>query len=122
MVTHIQRPRMMPRTHNVYGLLSVLQYHRGRLVPTRWVFGMVFTQFDPPRPVFYVVKNRARQTLEPLIVRHCQPGATIWSDEWRAYDNLGQLGFQHQTVNHSRCFVNPNTGIQCSELTSTNAS
>jgi hypothetical protein len=38
-------------------------------------------------------------------------GTTIWSDEWRAYNGLNQLGFRHHTVNHSRHFVDPVTGL-----------
>ena len=77
---------------------------------TRWVFGMVSLEFEPPRPIFYVVENRNRETLQNLIVRHCRPGTIIQSDEWRAYRNLRNIGYVHRTVNHSRHFVNPVTG------------
>jgi len=32
------------------------------------------------------------------------------SDEWTAYQNLNTLGYNHDTVNHSKNFVNPSTG------------
>ncbi|ESO82626.1 hypothetical protein LOTGIDRAFT_98649, partial [Lottia gigantea] len=34
---------------------------------------------------------------------------------WAAYNNLGNLGYIHQTVNHTQNFVNPVKGIQLTE-------
>ena len=71
---------------------------------------MVLLQHHPPRPVFYVVKQRDGQTLQSIITSHGLPGTRIWSDEWRAYRNLNQLGYIHETVNHSRHLIHPVTG------------
>ena len=38
------------------------------------------------------------------------PGTTVISDMWRAYDCLGERGYQHLRVNHSINFVDPHTG------------
>ena len=39
------------------------------------------------------------------------PGTTICSDEWKAYRHLQTMyGYDHQTVNHSQNFIDPNTG------------
>ena len=80
-------------------------------MPTRWVFGMVAMEFNPPRPIFYVVNNRSRPTLENIIRLHCRPGTTIHSDMWKGYYGLAALGYIHRKVNHSREFVNSDTGI-----------
>lgn len=58
--------------------------------------------------MFYVAKRNAN-TLLPIIQKNLLPGTTIISDEWRAYNTLGQLGYTHFTVNHSENFVNPVT-------------
>lgn len=87
-----------------------LQYHRGRFFPQRWVFGITATEFDPPRTVFYLVYRRDRATLERLIRKHCRPGSVIMSDEWQGYRYLGQIGYQHHTVNHTTHFVHPVSG------------
>lgn len=88
----------------------ILKYNRGRLVKQLWVFGLTAKEFNPPRTLFYVVLRRDQRTLHKLIRRHCLPGATIVSDCWRGYNNLGQLGYRHLTVNHTRNFVDPLTG------------
>ena len=91
-------------------LLLIFQYNAGRLITTRWVVGLIDLQYNPPRPVFYVVKNRNRETLHAIITRHVLPGTTIRTDMWRGYDGLGGIGYNHETVNHTRNFVNPITG------------
>lgn len=77
---------------------------------TRWVVGLLSLEHQPPRPIFHVVQRRDAATLERIIAKHCLPGTTIRSDQWRGYNGLAGLGFVHQTVNHSRHFVNPVTG------------
>lgn len=76
----------------------------------KWVFGMV--EQHNSLPIMDVVERRDAATLLPLITRHVTPGATIHSDMWGAYRQLGGMGYTHMTVNHSRHFVNPMTGTR----------
>ena len=55
------------------------------------------------------VPDRTTATLMPLINQYIRPGSTIISDQWRAYRGIQVAGFSHQTVNHSRNFVDPDT-------------
>ena len=41
-------------------------------------------------------------TLLGAIVKHVDPGATVYTDGHRSYENLGYLGYPHESVEHSR--------------------
>jgi transposase-like protein len=53
------------------------------------------------------VDRRDAATLLPIIQQFVHPGTRIFTDEWRSYHNLPQLGFGHNTVNHSLHVVDP---------------
>ena len=42
-------------------------------------------------------------TLLPITRQWFRIGTTIWSDMWRAYNDLDQNGYGHQPVNHKPC-------------------
>ena len=52
------------------------------------------------RACFHVVENSDRRTLEGLVQATTVPGATLNTDEWRAYGRVPELGRGHVTVNH----------------------
>ena len=85
------------------------KYHRGRFRKEQWVFGA----YEPhtKRGLLVPVDKRDAQTLLPIIAEHILPGSVIWSDMWKAYNQLSSAGYHHDTVNHSRNFVDPNTGV-----------
>lgn len=92
-------------------LYIVFKYNRGR-VPANmtWVLGMVNLD-DSSKGIFLCVADRRADTLIPAIRTYVQQGATIVTDCWRGYDQLAQNGYMHLTVNHSRNFVDPRTGV-----------
>ena len=79
---HFSNPcKYMPMNNDwqlIHNYLS-LQNHAGRIVTTRWVVGLVDLQYRPPRPIFFVVRNRNQQTLHAIITRHVSPGKIIVS-------------------------------------------
>ena len=42
-----------------------------------------------------------RITLQKVIQRNVEQGATVYTDEASGYSKLSQLGYEHGTVNHS---------------------
>jgi len=52
------------------------------------------------RACLHVVANSDRPTLEGLVQATTAPGATLNTDEWRAYGRVVELGRGHVTVNH----------------------
>jgi hypothetical protein len=81
------------------------KYHRGdhAIHQQSWVFGII--EESTNLNVMWLVDDRTRSTLFPIIKEHITPGSTIKSDEWPAYLTLEAEGFEHLTVNHSIEFV-----------------
>lgn len=73
----------------------------------KWVFGL----YERERKINYMelVPKRTTSHLIPIIQKICEPGTTIISDQWAAYNKLEEFGFPHFTVDHSRFFVNPHS-------------
>ncbi|KAG1446593.1 hypothetical protein G6F56_009520 [Rhizopus delemar] len=79
--------------------------HRGHLVRGAWVVGGV--ERTPERKCFLVVVNdRNTATMDHLLLRYVKAGSLVYTDCWRAYNNMSNLGmdYEHQTVNHSVTF------------------
>lgn len=81
------------------------KYNVGRIIDGQWVFGGVCRE---TRQCFMIpVEKRDTNTLLNIIKEKIEPGTTIISDCWKAYQCLQDEGFQHLTVNHSVNFVDP---------------
>lgn len=48
-----------------------------------------------------IVTGSGAPTLLPEVERRVLPASAVYSDEWRAYDTLGQRGYEHHRVRHS---------------------
>ena len=78
-------------------------------VKTGWVFGGRERE-DGSKCFMVPVPDRTANTLLPIIEKHIEKGSIIYSDCWRAYSQLSQMGYQHKTVNHSANFKDPESG------------
>ena len=94
-------------------LIAKRKNNRGRVIAQRWVFGGLDRATGHGFLVF--VPNRTARTLLPIIRQHILPGTTIYSDCWRAYAGIPRIPvvprYEHMTVNHSRYFRDPVTGV-----------
>lgn len=80
------------------------KYHRGHRVEGQWVFGGIE---EGSRKCFLIsVEERSEAALLPLIEKCIEPETLILSDCWKAYTNLEKHNYNHETVNHSKEFVN----------------
>jgi len=97
-----------------------IKAHRGRAPEDPiWVFGIIDSSLVRRSFHIEVVGNRSANTLLPIIERHTLPGTVIHSDEWAAYGRISStLGLAHGIVNHSRHFVDPNTGVHTQRIES----
>ncbi|MCY4292193.1 MAG: IS1595 family transposase [Roseovarius sp.] len=49
-----------------------------------------------------VVPNAKTKTIEPIVRDNVRQGSSVHTDEWQAYKNLIQRGYDHQSVNHGK--------------------
>lgn len=54
------------------------------------------------------MEDRSEATLLPIIREWIEPGTLTVSDCWKSYSKLSENGYLHETVNHSKEFVNSN--------------
>ena len=96
------------------------KFHKGKRVEGVWVFGGV-ERGKCENSFFEVVENRSEDTLVRLIVKYIRKGSIILSDCWKGYntDRLVELGYTHGTVNHSKHFKDPVSGVHTNTIEST---
>jgi transposase-like protein len=93
------------------------KYNKGHRVEGQWVFGMVCRETG--EVMLLAVEKRDAATLVPIIQKWILPETTIISDCWKAYGTLGNIGYEHLTVNHSITFKDPETGAHTNQIEST---
>ena len=72
---------------------------------------------EPQKVLLFHVPDRTRETLvHRLITTHIQPGTVIYSDQFTPYIPLNQLGYIHVSVNHSKNFVDPDSGAHTNTI------
>jgi transposase-like protein len=90
--------------------LGKRKYHRGHRVDGVWIIGGV--ERTQERRIFLsIVEDRSAGSLLDVISNRVLPGSIIYTDLWKGYGGLERMGFQHMTVNHSKTFVDPETGV-----------
>lgn len=77
------------------------KFNKGRRVDGHWVLGMIEDGSEDLRLEVCPENIRSAEALIPLIKKHVNPGTTIHTDYWKAYDCLSEHGFVHKKVNHS---------------------
>ena len=58
----------------------------------------------PKKTLFFILPNRKKETLHKFIIENVIPGSTIYTDEWKGYIALNDIGFVHKTICHKRRF------------------
>ncbi|XP_014778708.1 uncharacterized protein LOC106875185 [Octopus bimaculoides] len=73
-----------------------------------WVVGF----YDNTQKIGYMqhIPDTKAETVEAVIMENVVQGSIIFTDEWASYRELQRLGYIHNTVDHSRNFVDPESG------------
>jgi transposase-like protein len=100
--------------------LGKRKYNRGHRVEGVWI--IVGVERTPERRVFMErVEDRSAATLREVIGRHVLAGSIVLTDMWKGYAGLDEhLNVTHKTVNHSRFFKDPETGVHTNTVEGTN--
>jgi ISXO2-like transposase domain len=89
--------------------IFVAKHNRGERTANEkrhlWVFGMWEEGTDIG--LFFLLHNRNKGTLWPIIARYVDPASILISDGWKGYLGLARHFRQHQVVNHSQTFKDP---------------
>lgn len=89
-------------------MLSKRKYNRGQLTQQLWIFSMI--DCTTRNFVIQYVHDCKKETLFLIIKKYCEIGTTIWSDQWKAYNELSTIeGFD--IVNHSNHLKDPTTKV-----------
>jgi hypothetical protein len=78
------------------------------------VFGGV--ERESGRTFLVRIPDRTADTLTGVIRAWIEPGTTLMSDCWAAYQDIRSHGYTHRTVNHSISFVHPDTGVHTNTI------
>jgi hypothetical protein len=100
--------------------LGKRKYNQGHRVDGVWIVAGVEKTVE--RKIFLMkVQNRSAETLLGIISTHVKPGSIIHTDMHRGYSQIeSKLGIQHVTVNHSRHFRDPLTGVHTNTIEGNN--
>lgn len=90
--------------------LGKRKFNRGHQVEGVCIVGGV--ERTAERRLFLVpVQNRSAEVLLDIIAPHVRTGSIVNTDMWRGYSRIEELlGLEHNVVNHSRYFRDPETG------------
>lgn len=87
------------------------KYNRGHKVEGVWcIVGIERTT----RKRFFAidVEKRDTETIKAVFEKYIEQGSIIYTDGWRAYTKVCEdLGYQHDTVNHTLHFKDPVTNV-----------
>jgi transposase-like protein len=92
-----------------------VKYHRGHRVEGVWVVGLV-ERTEERKMVLVPVLDRTKETLFAILKRYIKQESTIYTDCFRSYIGLDRAFAGHETVNHSRCFVDPISGVHTNTI------
>ncbi|KRH92365.1 putative transposable element, partial [Pseudoloma neurophilia] len=91
------------------------KYNRGHRVEGQWVLGIV-ERTEKRRIILIPVERRDSKTLTDIKRKYVHPLSIILTDKWKGYNELKKYFKDHKTVNHSKHFKDPETGVHTNTI------
>jgi len=91
------------------------KYNRGHCVDGVWILGAV-EKSNRKKVVLMVVDDRGKETLTEKLKASIQEDSVLYTDGWKGYNNLSSHFNDHKTVNHSKNFKDPETGVHTNTI------
>jgi hypothetical protein len=99
------------------------KYNKGHHVDGAWVIGGIERSSlknkikNENKKMFLLpIKTRDIDNIDKIIKKYVKKGTTIYTDCWKGYNNLKNIGYKHMTVNHSKYFKDPVTGVHTNTI------
>jgi transposase-like protein len=95
--------------------ISRRKYNRGRSLCHFWLVGGIS---EKTSDIFITTTTiRTQAVLARIISENVALGSLIKTDSWKGYNFLNRTAnYSHQTVNHKKEFVNPETGVNTQKI------
>jgi transposase-like protein len=102
------------------------KYNKGHIVEGGWVTGGIERSIlknkmkNENKKIFLLpIKERNINNIDLIIKKYVKKGTTIYTDCWKGYNNLRNIGYKHKTVNHKKYFKDPITGVHTNTIEGT---
>jgi transposase-like protein len=133
---YIKNKQILNKTNKIGGRNEIVEidetkiakrkYNKGHKVEGAWIIGGIQRSRlknkikNENKQMFLVpIEERNIENIDEIIKRHIKKGTTIYTDCWKGYNNLKNIGYKHKTVNHSKNFKDPITGVHTNTIEGT---
>ena len=62
------------------------------------------------------ITNRKKETLNYHLERNINKNSIVYTDLWKGYTDLKEKFYKHETVNHSKFFKDPISGVHTNTI------
>ncbi|KCZ73981.1 hypothetical protein H311_05058, partial [Anncaliia algerae PRA109] len=87
--------------------------HRGR-APSNKTDALCIIELNSFRNRAFatILPDKKASTILPIILSQVAENSVFWTDEFKSYANLTNLGFRHKTICRKYEFINSETGVK----------